>query len=355
MEILRFVLFPFALAYGLAVHIRNKMFDWGIIKPVSFPIPVISIGNLVAGGSGKTPMTEYLVRLLKEDFKVATLSRGYRRKTKGFRIIDPTDKPEMAGDEPLQFATKFPNVSVAVDESRKHGIRQLMAEVPGLEAVILDDAFQHRYVKPGLSILVTDYHKIYMKDYLLPVGRLREHRKSCKRANIIVVSKTPRIFSPLVRRQLLEELKPMPHQLVCFSYIAYEDWIPVFPDSPVIGMDDRKVNTILMVTGIANPSPMEEYIRPFCSELSLIEYPDHHKFNEKDLLSIRDTFNSLPTRRKLVVTTEKDAMRLRTPAAIKLIGDLPIYYITIRFNFHPNDKEAMHSSIMSLMHRKRLG
>jgi len=354
MEILRFILFPFALVYGLVVRIRNKLFDWKIIKPVSFPIPVIAIGNLVAGGSGKTPLTEYIVRLLQKEFRVATLSRGYRRKTKGFRIVNASDKMETAGDEPLQYALKFPDITVAVDERRKHGIRQLMAEVPGLEAVILDDAYQHRYVMPGIAVLVTDYQKIYMKDYLMPVGRLREHRKSSKRSDIIVVSKTPKIFSPLVRRQLLEELKPLPQQLVCFSYITYEDWIPVFPDTPVIGIDDRKVNTILMVTGVANPSPMEEYIRPYCSELSMMEFPDHHNFSEKDIHSIRDTFISLPTRRKLLVTTEKDAVRLKTPEAFKLLGDLPFYYVTIRFNFHPGDKEKFHSAILALMHKKIL-
>jgi tetraacyldisaccharide 4'-kinase len=349
MELLRFLLYPLAVIYGLVVFLRNKLFDWRILKSFPFPIPIISVGNLVAGGSGKTPLVEYIVRLLKEQHKIATLSRGYGRKSRGFLMATPADTIDRLGDEPLQYSRKFADLPVAVDERRKHGIRQLMAEVPGLEGVILDDAFQHRYVKPGLSILVTDYHKIYPHDHLLPVGRLREWKSGSRRANIIVVSKTPKIFSPLVRRQLLEDLKPLNTQLVCFSYIAYEDWLPLYEQVPVLEGESRKVTTILLVTGIAFPPPLEEYLRPFCSDLSKLEFGDHHTFTDKDITLIRDTFLSLPTRRKIIITTEKDAMRLKSPAIESVLSELPIYYLPIRFKFHAQDQEAFEAAVMTIM------
>ncbi|NVO20601.1 MAG: tetraacyldisaccharide 4'-kinase [Bacteroidetes bacterium] len=354
MELLRFLLYPFAVIYGLVVFLRNKLFDWRILKSHSFPFPVISVGNMVAGGSGKTPLVEYLIRFLKPGYTISTLSRGYGRKTKGFRLANPSDTIDKLGDEPLQYSRKFPEITVSVDESRKHGIRQLMAEVQGLEAVILDDAFQHRYVKPGLSILVTDYHKIFTLDHLLPVGKLREWKSGSKRANIIVVSKTPRIFSPLVRRQLLEDLKPHDHQLVCFSFIDYEDWIPLYSQGSEIDLESRKVTTILLVTGIAFPAPMEEYLRPFCSDLIKLEFGDHHNFTDKDLALIRDTFLTLPTRKKIIITTEKDAMRLKNPDAEAILSEFPFFYLPIRFKFHPQDKEAFEQAIAALMKKKKL-
>ena len=349
MELLRYLLYPFALVYGFIIFVRNKLFDLKLIKSVPFPIPIISIGNLVVGGSGKTPTVEYITRLLKDQYKIATLSRGYKRKSSGFHIVTAADTPDKSGDEPLQYACKFPEVTVSVDESRRHGIRQLMAEVPGLEAVILDDAFQHRYVKAGLSILVTDYHRIYAKDHILPVGRLREFASGSKRADIIVVSKTPKIFSPLIRRQLLEDLKPAKGQVVCFSYIAYDTWEPLFPNVPLPESEQRKIISILMVTGIAFPSPLEEHLRRFCSDLNKLEFADHRDFSEDDLIKIRDKFNSLPTRKKVIVTTEKDAMRLRNDKAAAILSGIPVYYLPIRFCFHPQDKEVFDSSILSQM------
>lgn len=352
MEFFRFLLYPFALVYGFIVLLRNILFDLKIIKSVPFPIPIISIGNLTAGGSGKTPTVEYIVKLLKDEYTIATLSRGYKRKTKGYLRVLPEDTADKVGDEPLQFARKFPDVTVAVDESRRHGIRQLMAQVTGLEAVILDDAFQHRYVKPWLSILVTDYHKIFTKDHLLPVGMLREPRRGSRRANILIVTKTPKIFSPLVRRQLLEDLKPYPHQLVCFSYIAYDEWKPVFPERVVPLGEQNKIISILMVTGIAYPSTLEEYLRPFCSDLTKLEFGDHQSYTEERLQLIRDTFLALPTRKKVIVTTEKDAMRLQNSMAETILGEYPMYYIPIHFEFHQQDKDAFTSAIKTLIKQK---
>lgn len=354
MEILRFLLYPFAWIYGMIVSFRNKLFDWRILPSVSFPIPVITIGNLVLGGSGKTPSVEYVVRLLKDDYKVATLSRGYKRKTKGFRLVSSDDTQELVGDEPLQIARKFNDIIVAVDESRRHGIRQLMTDNPDLQVVILDDAYQHRYVKPGLSVLVTDYHRIFVKDHLFPVGRLRECKKGSRRAHIILVTKTPKIFSPLVRRQLAEDLKPQSHQLLCFSYLSYENWLPLFKDTPIPDEEQKKVNTILMLTGIAFPSPLEEYLRPFCSVLSMLQFPDHHNYSEKDLQMIKDKFLSLPTRKKIIVTTEKDAMRLSVPLAESILGDIPVYYVPVSLQLHNQDKEFFYDAIRSFVEREKM-
>ena len=355
MELARFLLYPFALIYGLGVFIRNKFFDWGIVRSVSYPIPLISVGNLAVGGSGKTPLVEYIIRMLRGKKKTATLSRGYKRKTSGFVLASADATAEKIGDEPLQYAGKFEDLAVAVDENRRHGIELLMKQVPGLEAVILDDAFQHRYVQPALSIIVTDYHRIYSSDRLLPVGRLREPVKGSRRADIIVVSKTPKIFSPIVRRQILHDLKPAIHQLVCFSYLSYDEWLPVYLQQSPLTAENRKVNTILMVTGIAFPAPMEEYLMPFCSDLVKLEFGDHHEFTLKDILLIRNTFLSLPTRRKLIVTTEKDCMRLRSVLAEPVLNELPVYYLPIRVNFHKEDREAFEEAIRSVVNPKKPG
>ncbi len=346
MEAFRFLLFPFALLYGLVVRARNFLFNIKLLPSERFDISVISVGNLIAGGSGKTPMVEYLVRLLGENSTIATLSRGYKRKTRGFRLAGENETVETLGDEPLQYHQKFDSLHVAVCEKRREGIRELLKNVEGLEVVILDDAFQHRFVNPKLSILVTDYFKLYHRDWLLPYGRLREPISGRKRADIIVVTKTPRIFSPIVRKQLIEDIKPYPGQLVCFSYINYLPFEPVYKGRCNYSAMKENVYSIIMVSGIGNPGPMEEYLRRSCTELELMEFPDHHQFVEKDLLILKDKFKYLPTKRKIIVTTEKDAKRLQNEAAEAILGDLPIFYTPITFEFHPADKQVFDQAIL---------
>jgi tetraacyldisaccharide 4'-kinase len=346
-EAFRFLLFPFAVLYGLIIKIRNKLFDIKLFPSEKFNIPVISVGNLIAGGSGKTPMVEYLIRLLDANSNIATLSRGYKRKTKGYLLACKDETVETLGDEPVQYLQKFKDINVAVCENRREGIRNLIKDIPDLEIVILDDAFQHRYVKPELSILVTDYFKLFTKDWLLPFGRLREHISGRKRADIIVVTKTPRIFSPIVRKQLLEEIKPYPGQLVCFSYINYLPFELVYASKCGYSAKNENVYSIIMVTGIGNPGPMHEYLRRMCTDLELMEFPDHHEFNEKDLLLIKDKFKNLPTKRKIIVTTEKDAKRLQNAEAESILGDLPIFYTPINFEFHPADKMQFDEAILT--------
>ena len=323
------------------------LFDIKILPSEKFNIPIISVGNLIAGGSGKTPTVEYLIRLLDATTKIATLSRGYKRKTKGYRLAGENETVETLGDEPLQYLQKFTDISVAVCENRRDGIRNLISDVAGLETVILDDAFQHRYVKPELSILVTDYFKLFTKDWMLPFGRLREHITGRKRADIIVITKTPRIFSPIVRKQLLEEIKPYPGQLVCFSFINYLPFVPVYENKCEITAKTENVYSIIMVTGIGNPGPMQEYLRRLCTDLELMEFPDHHDFTEKDLMQIKEKFKNLPTKRKIIVTTEKDAKRLQNAEAEAILGDLPLLYAPINFEFHPADKMLFDKAVLA--------
>jgi tetraacyldisaccharide 4'-kinase len=346
-EALRFLLFPFAVLYGFIIKVRNILFDIGIFKSEKFEIPVISVGNLIAGGSGKTPMVEYLIRLLDANVNIATLSRGYKRKTKGYHLAGKSETVETIGDEPLQYHQKFTRINVAVCENRRVGIHKLMNDVAELETVILDDAFQHRYVKPELSILVTDYFKLFTKDWLLPLGRLREQISGRKRADIIVVTKTPRVFSPIVRKQLLEEIKPFPGQLVCFSYISYLPFEPVYKTKCEYSVKTENVYSIILLTGIGNPGPIQEYLRRLCTELELMEFPDHHDFSEKELLLLKDKYKNLPTKRKIIVTTEKDAKRLQNTEAEAILGGLPIFYSPINFEFHPVDKQQFDETVLA--------
>jgi tetraacyldisaccharide 4'-kinase len=348
MEAFRFLLFPFVLIYGLIIKVRNLLFDFRILPSERFNIPVISVGNLIAGGSGKTPMVEYIIRMLGGTAGIATLSRGYKRKTKGYRLAGENETVETIGDEPLQYHEKFTQINVAVCERRKEGIRRLIKDNADIETIILDDAFQHRYVNPELSILVTDYFKLFTKDWLLPFGRLREHISGRKRADIIVVTKTPRIFSPIVRKQLMEEINPYPGQLVCFSYINYHDFTPLYSGRCEYSAKTDNVYSIIMVSGIGNPGPMQEYLRRLCTDLELMEFPDHHTFTQKDLLMLKDKFKYLPTKRKIIVTTEKDAKRLQNDEAEAILGNLPIFYTPISFEFHPADKILFDQAVLSV-------
>jgi tetraacyldisaccharide 4'-kinase len=349
MERFRFLLFPFSLVYGFITKVRNMLFEFKIFTSEKFNIPVISVGNLIAGGSGKTPMVEYLIRLLDANCNIATLSRGYKRKTKGYRLASENETVETLGDEPLQYHQKFAQINVAVCENRREGIHNLIRDIDELDTVILDDAFQHRYVKPELSILVTDYFKLFTKDWLLPFGRLREHISGRKRADIIVVTKTPRIFSPIVRKQLLEEIKPYPGQLVCFSYINYLPFELVYTSNCNYSVKIDNVYSIIMVTGIGNPGPMQEYLNRLCTELELMEFPDHHEFTAKDLLMIKEKYINLPTKRKIIVTTEKDAKRLQNAEAEAILGSLPIFFTPINFEFHPADKMLFDEAVLAAL------
>jgi tetraacyldisaccharide 4'-kinase len=317
--------------------LRNLLFDLGILPSEKFDIPVISVGNISFGGTGKTPHIEYLIRLMDGPILTATLSRGYGRDSKGFVLASRRSNVKYVGDEPLQFVKKFQNLKVAVDENRVRGIRKLMEKFPGLGLILLDDAFQHRYVKPGLSILLTDYHHLYPEDHVVPSGRLREFRSGAKRADVIIVTKTPKIFSPITRRRIMEDIRPQPLQQLFFSFITYGNYVPVNEDQDLAIL--QKLSNILLFTGIANDYPLQEEVGRKCSNLTIMKFPDHHQYQLKDLENIRSRFEDLPSRKKIILTTEKDLMRLKISEFSNLLKNLPLFYLPIEINFHEKDKQ----------------
>jgi len=344
------LLLPFSVIYGWITYVRNKLYDWRLLPSESFPLPVICVGNLSVGGTGKTPHVEYLVKLYAGKYKTAILSRGYRRKTKGFRLAAGQESVDTLGDEPMQYFTKFNDVIVAVDESRKNGIQLLLKKFPDIEVIILDDAFQHRAVKAGINILLTDYHKPFFEDFLLPAGRLRESRSSADRADLIVVTKTPKIFSPITKRNYKEEIKPRPDQPLFFSYLTFGEPVPMNAAAKLFMR--KSFDGILMLTGIANPLPLENYLQGRCQELATLTFPDHHTFTKEDTANLRQAFNNIFVGNKAIMTTEKDAMRLNQPELLNDLVDLPVYYIPVEVEFHPVDKELFDRRMLDFASRK---
>jgi len=351
MNITGLLFLPLAILYGMIVFIRNKMFDIKILKSKIFPIPVISVGNLSTGGTGKTPHIEYLIRLLYNDIPIATLSRGYGRKTKGFRIVDDTATAETVGDEPLQYKKKYPGINVVIDENRTRGVSKILDNYPETAVVLLDDAFQHRYVKPGLSILLTDYYKPFSHDYILPSGTLRESRAGMKRAGIIVVTKCPRVLSPISCKSMEEEMKIQSGQNVYYSYIDYGKLVPMnsFSEKIISG----KFSTILMFAGIANPYPLEDQLKSIADTVETILFRDHYQYQEKDMQKIKDVFESIFSKNKIIVTTEKDAMRINDTLLMNFFVDLPIFYLPIEVKFHKKDKDKFDKQIINYVRKNK--
>lgn len=316
MKILRKLLFPFAFMYGGIMSIRNYLYDSGFLRSTSYSFPVISVGNLSVGGTGKTPMIEYLLTLLKQEYQLATLSRGYGRKTRGFLAVTGNESPVEVGDEPLQFKKKFPDITVVVDENRVRGIA-LLKEKFDPEVVLLDDAFQHRKVTPGLNILLTTYGNLYSNDFMLPTGDLREPKSGAERADIIVVTKGPGDLSDSEQQQIKRKLKVKEHQELFFSYIAYAE--KVINERKEILLKDLSCGKITLVTGIANPEPLCQYLVGEGVNFDHLDYPDHHAFTKNDLEKI--------SKATVVLTTEKDFMRL------KYFKHKDIYYIPIQVRF----------------------
>lgn len=339
------LLLPFAIIYGLVISIRNLLFDLKILEQKEHPLPIISVGNLSLGGTGKTPQTEYLIELLKDRYKIASLSRGYGRKTKGFLIAHKDSNALTIGDESMQYSTKFPDITVAVDEDRNHGVEELLIKVPDLDVIILDDAYQHRYIKPGINILLTDFYNLYCNDYLFPSGRLRESGCGSKRADIVIVTKTPAILSPITRRRISEELSLKKTQLLLFSRINYGKLCPVFNSNKIQPKDHY--THIIVFTGIANNYPMVDYLRQMCSNITVLSFFDHHQFTEKDIDKILGAFEDVYSRNKVLVTSEKDMMRFKMCDKRHLFEDLPLYYLPIKVNFHNGDGEIFSKRIFS--------
>ncbi len=344
---IKILLFPVALIYGFVVFFRNKLFDFKVFKSEEFQIPVISVGNITVGGTGKTPHTEVLIRLLKDDYKIAFLSRGYKRKTHDFTVATEQSTSEMIGDEPLQIKRKFPELIVAVDNKRVNGIHKLLENIPDLDIVLLDDAYQHRWVTPGINILLIDYTRPLNNDWLMPYGRLREKSSEKKRADIIVVSKTPRNITPMEKRLFQHNINAQPHQTVYFTSISYGELTPVFGNPLLTNRLNtiKKNTTVLLVTGIAEPSLLKAELSDSYKEVVSMQYPDHHLFTKDDISTILARYSSIDTDEKVIITTEKDAARLLPYSADTDILPEAWYYMPIKMAFLSNEEEQFNHQI----------
>ena len=305
-------LMPLSWIYGLGVDIRNALFDMGALPSVSYDIPIINVGNITVGGTGKTPTVEYLIRLLNGKYRVAVLSRGYKRRSKGYILSTTASTIEEIGDEPWQIKQKFPDVIVAVDANRRRGIERLMTDeaTKDVEVILLDDAFQHRYVKAGHNILLVDYHRIISDDCLLPAGRLRERPSASTRASTIIVTKCPRHINAMGFRVILSALNIRPYQQLFFSTFTYETMHQLWGNGTLEPETLRKDNThVLLLTGIAGPRQMEQDVRRFVQHVNPLTFPDHHYFTRHDAEAINKALQDLP-QPHIIITTEKDAARL---------------------------------------------
>ncbi len=330
----RYLLLPLSFLYGIILFIRNKLFDKNLLKSASFNFPIICVGNLAVGGTGKTPMVEYLLRILKNDYAVATLSRGYKRKTKGFGIANENTTALDIGDEPMQFHLKFPDITVAVGEERLVAIAQLLHDRPQTTVIILDDAFQHRQVRAGLNILLTDYTNLYTRDFVLPAGDLRDIIKSARRAQILIVTKCKHNLSEEERDFILAELNPANHQQVFFTEILYTHPYHLFTKKEI---DISHSADILLVCGIANPKPLNDYLTAHVHTYDMLRYPDHHIFNSDDLADIKKHFDKIQSPDKIILTTEKDGVRLKKFE--NELKDFAVYVLPIQHSFMFNDAE----------------
>lgn len=349
-------LYPVSWIYGGVVTLRNKLFDWGTLRSKSFNVPVICIGNLAVGGTGKTPHTEYLIKLLHQEFNVAVLSRGYKRHTKGYLLATPKSTAKTIGDEPYQIHTKFPSVTLAVDENRCHGIEQLLAlKDPAIELVLLDDAFQHRYVKPGLSILLTDFHRLFCDDTYLPAGRLRESVEGKNRAQIVIVTKCPEDIKPIDFNIITKRLNLYPYQQLFFSSFRYGDLKAVFASSEQNAESYRKEvplselcdTDVLLVTGIVSPAPIIERLGDCTKHIESLSFNDHHDFSQRDIQLIKERFKKLKGEKRIIITTEKDATRMIHHPSLSEELKPFIYALPIEIEILQNQQDKFNQHIIN--------
>lgn len=316
----RWILLPISLIYWIIVWIRNTLYDKGILKSTKFKIPTIVIGNLAIGGTGKSPMTEYILHLLKEKYKIASLSRGYGRKTKGYKVVNNDSLALEVGDEPLQFKKKFPDVTVAVSENRCYGIQQLEQSH---DVVILDDAYQHRKLHPGFSILLFDFNSLFSPIITLPTGNFRDNFSATKRADLILITKCPNDVFDKQRNHIEHRIRKHSLAPIFYTGIAYS-----FPKDRE-GNSFEKILTgyeVVLFCGIANPSPLQSYLTDQGNNVHTLKFPDHHNFSSGDFKKIADYYISLSAENKIIITTEKDMQRVPVSA----LHELPLYYIPIR-------------------------
>ncbi|MDR0969713.1 MAG: tetraacyldisaccharide 4'-kinase [Lentimicrobiaceae bacterium] len=339
---IQILLFPIAMLYKIVLLIRHQLFDWKIIRSKKFDIPIICVGNLSMGGTGKTPHVEYLIRLLSGKYRIGVLSRGYKRKTEGFVLAQKGVTANDIGDEPMQFFKKY-DVMVAVDANRCEGVKKMLNQENAPEVIILDDAFQHRKIEAGLNILLTDYHKLYSDDYLFPVGKLRDVVSAAKRAQLIVITKSPKIFSPFFVEEVKKKLKIKSYQQLFFSYLNYQAMVPV--TKAAMALKDKSIRVIILFCAIANPLPLKEYLSSICMDLIVFEYDDHHRFKKEEIESIRRKYDDT-LGKKVIITTEKDLMRLVDTPEFEILKDTLLFYTPVEACFHNKDLITFDNQIL---------
>ena len=332
---MRILLLPIALLYHIVLSIRHKLYDWHILKSKRFEKPVICVGNLNLGGTGKTPHTEYLIRLLKNDYRVATLSRGYGRHTKGFKLAGTSSTYNDLGDEPLLYFKKYPGIQVAVDEDRVDGVTHLLWE-QGVNVVLLDDAFQHRGISAGLNILLTEYQRLYTDDYLFPAGTLRDVRSAAKRADIIVISKAPKDLSEQEKQQITDKLNTSENQKVFFSYLEHAALQPL--NEAAKAFSPEEADGAFAFCGIGNPKPFVEELKKRYHTVDFLPFGDHHAYKGNDMKAVLDWYEKLDGEKKIIVTTEKDAARLTNSPYLCQFERTPLYDLPVTVRFHEEEK-----------------
>lgn len=345
LSILKYISLPFALLYGIVVFLRNKFYDWEIFTSIEFSLPVICVGNITVGGTGKSPHIEYLIELLSPMYKVATLSRGYRRHSRGFRLANDQSDAREIGDEPFQFKSKYPQIDVAVAEERMTAIPQLLQLRQDTQIILLDDAFQHRTVRAGMNIVLTDYGRRYTKDFIMPFGLLRESRSAASRADLILITKCPDTITPQEKQALIQEINPQAHQQIYFSSIQYKQLYPLTS----FGVSPTKDTEILLVTGIANPSSLKEKLESQFKAVYSLSFKDHHYFSYDDLNEMNEAFQHLKSEHKIIVTTEKDAARLMLLKDKINELQLPFFAQSIGIELLFNEQEKFNQHILDFI------
>ncbi|MEZ4921288.1 MAG: tetraacyldisaccharide 4'-kinase [Saprospiraceae bacterium] len=345
--VIRILLLPVALLYGVGITFRNLFYRIGLLRSVRFDLPVISVGNMSVGGTGKSPHIEYLMRWLDTYIHVAVLSRGHGRKTSGYRRVHIEDSALLCGDEPLQFKRKFPHIPVSVSESRALGVPELVRLNPQTQCVLLDDAFQHIAVTPGMNILLTEFKRPFTRDWLLPSGRLREWRSGYRRADIIIVTKCPLEMTAKQRRDLVFQIDPYPWQKIYFSHYTYGTSYELL--RPDLKLPLEPDTDVLLISAIANTDYLLDYLGSSVRSVQTLEFEDHHYFSEEDLLELRTKFQNLSSSKKVIVTTEKDATRLELHRDFIWKNELPIYVLPIEVQFFDQDEAAFQAQVKEFL------
>ena len=350
-------LLPLSWLYGLGVRFRNALFEMGVLKQRSYSLPVISVGNITVGGAGKTPHVEYLIRLLRGMARVAVLSRGYKRKSKGYVLANDRSRMEDIGDEPYQMKQKFDNIYVAVDKKRTEGIARLThdEETKDVDVILLDDAFQHRYVKPGINILLVDYHRLIIYDKLIPAGRLREPLEGKRRADVVIITKCPPDLKPMEIRVLTKAMGLYPYQDLYFTTLQYQPLKPYYNISDkqsgkALTLDDIHGYNVLLLTGIASPKQILTDLKPYGLKVAPMTYGDHHNFKPRDIAAINQRFAAMQSP-KIIITTEKDAARLQDAGGLSDEARANIYALPIQIKFMLDQEEQFNQKVISYVRK----